>query len=813
MRTRLAPSDWVTPAARVPARSAPAGLLIFSLALAIPGVSGAATNQVLTNVAAIMSLTHEQATQSIGISITGVVTLAEPTWGGLFFVQDSTGGVFVNNKDARPAVGDVVQVNGVSHAGGFAPDIMSPIWKKLGTAPLPEAEPVSVERLMSGAEDGNRVEVSGVVRFARKEGELLLLELAAGGYRFRAHPRASTNLVANSLIGATVRVRGTAAASFNRELRQIIGVNMYMPQESDFIIEHLPSTPISELPLGSLRSILQYHRNDSDELRIRVRGVVTYQRPGEDIFLQDETDGLQVRYRHTNSFALGEIVEAVGFPVMERNLPVLQDALVLQTKKPAGRIVSREASIQELRLALHHGDMITLKGTLLDRSLRPLRVASPGSNAPAENILTLQCSNYLDNVAAPASKKFAGLAGIPIGSTLEVSGLCLLQVKGTPNTVQGVNLEAVQLLLPDIASIRILKRPSWWTPQRLLMGLGILLAMSTVGAVWSLMILRKNSTLKASIAEQEELTQELRRREAYLAEAQRLSHTGSFGCNLSKGELSWSEETYRIYGCDPPVKPTIQMLLDRIHPDDVPHVQQSMARAAEGKACDSEHRLLMQDGSVKVVHVVAHSFKEESGLLVGAVMDITENKRAEEELRQSEAYLAEAQRLSQTGSWAWSPIHDKADFELDYRIVHPDKGVRDVHVVGHAVLDPSGDLREFVGTVIDITERKRAEQELQQLVDLVPQLIAVAGPDGKFIYANRVSREYTGLTLEEFRSVDVIGRTIHPDDVEKARAERKVGFSGIDPFEYEARLLGKDGIYRWFLIRNNPLVEEGRARR
>src|SRR5437773_2418170 len=501
MTIRLTSSDWARPAVRPTTRSAQAGVLVFAMALAIPAISGAATNQVLTKVAAIMSLTHEQATQSIVISITGVVTLAEPTWGGMFFVQDSTGGVFVNNKNPRPAVGDVVQVIGVSHAGGFAPDIMSPIWKKLGTAPLPEPKPVSVERLMSGAEDGNRVEVSGVVRFARKEGELLLLELAAGGYRFRAHPRASTNLVANSLIGATVRVRGTAAASFNRKLRQIIGVNLYTPHESDLIIEHLPSAPISELPLASLRGILQYHRNDSDELRIRVRGVVTYQRPDQDIFLQEETDGLQVRYRHTSRFAPGEIVEAVGFPVMERNLPVLQDAILLRTKEPAGRIASRDASIQELRLVLHHGDMITLKGTLLDRSLRPLRAGNSGSNAPVENILTLQCSNYLVSVTAPATKNFAGLAGIPIGSALEVSGLCLLQVKGTPNTVQGVNLEAVQLLLPDIASIRILKRPSWWTPQRLLTGLGILLAISIVGALWILMILRKNSALKSSIAE------------------------------------------------------------------------------------------------------------------------------------------------------------------------------------------------------------------------------------------------------------------------------------------------------------------------
>jgi len=491
-------------------RPAQTAILIIATAFAIPRIPAADAHQVLTNVAEIMSLTTEQATQKIHISITGVVTLAEATWGGLFFVQDSTGGVFVNKSDARPALGDLVQVHGFSHAGGFAPDIVSPEWKKLGTAPLPEAKPVSVERLMSGAEDGNRIEVSGVVRSVRVEGTELALELAAGGYRFRARPRVSTNVDAKSLVGAMVRVRGTAAASFNSRLRQILGVNIFMPQESDFIVDHLPSTAISELPLASLRGILQYHRNESDELRIRVRGVVTYQRPGEDIFLQDAKDGLQVRCRETNTFAPGEIVEAVGFPVMERNLPLLRDAILIRTKEPARRIVCRNATIQEMREILHHGDMITLKGTLLDRSLRPLRAGNSASNAPAETILTLQCSNYLVSVAAPATKKFAALASIPIGSALEVSGLCLLQVSGV-TTAQGVVLEAVQVLLPDIASIRILRRPSWWAPKRLLAGLGILLAMSIVGTIWALMILRKNSALKTSIAEKIKAQDELQK--------------------------------------------------------------------------------------------------------------------------------------------------------------------------------------------------------------------------------------------------------------------------------------------------------------
>jgi PAS domain S-box-containing protein len=232
------------------------------------------------------------------------------------------------------------------------------------------------------------------------------------------------------------------------------------------------------------------------------------------------------------------------------------------------------------------------------------------------------------------------------------------------------------------------------------------------------------------------------------------------------------------------------------------------------------------------------------------------------ELRRSETYLAEAQRLSQTGSWAWSAatggpsywseecyrvlgfdptdglpqgedffqqIHpddrpgfrelvetcsrEKVEFEADYRVVHPDGRVMDIHVIAHPVLSTSGELVEFVGTVIDVTERKQAEQELQQLVDFVPQLIVVFDSDGKVIHANRVAREYTGLTLEEFRSLDVIGRIMHPDDLERVRVARKHGFAGSEPFELDARLLGKDGIHRWFLGRYNPFVEAGRVGR
>jgi len=142
------------------------------------------------------------------------------------------------------------------------------------------------------------------------------------------------------------------------------------------------------------------------------------------------------------------------------------------------------------------------------------------------------------------------------------------------------------------------------------------------------------------IKDHELLTRELRRSEAYLAEAQRLSHTGSFGCKASSGEMFWSEETFRIFGYDRDAKPAVEAILQRVHPDDKAMVQGQISHAtSQGKDCNLEYRLLLPDDSVKYVHVVAHAMKDKAGNLefVGAVMDITERKAAEERIRRQEA--------------------------------------------------------------------------------------------------------------------------------------------------------------------------------
>jgi PAS domain S-box-containing protein len=144
------------------------------------------------------------------------------------------------------------------------------------------------------------------------------------------------------------------------------------------------------------------------------------------------------------------------------------------------------------------------------------------------------------------------------------------------------------------------------------------------------------------VTEQEHLAQELRRREAYVAEAQRLSHIGSFGWKVSTGEILWSEETFRIFQYDRSTKPTVDLALQRFHPQDAALVAQTIERASQdGKDFDFEHRLLMPDGSVKHVHVVAHALTDESGSIefAGAVMDVTAAKEAEERIRQNEREL------------------------------------------------------------------------------------------------------------------------------------------------------------------------------
>jgi len=155
--------------------------------------------------------------------------------------------------------------------------------------------------------------------------------------------------------------------------------------------------------------------------------------------------------------------------------------------------------------------------------------------------------------------------------------------------------------------------------------------------------------------------EELQRSEFYLAEGQRLAHTGSWAWNVRTGGLFWSEEIFRIYGYTPQeTGPAWEQFLKRVHPEDRPQTEQRAKMEANDKEWTESHgdfRVVLPDGTLKYLHSVAHPVRHSGEVteVIGTVMDVTEHELLTREIRRREAYLAEAQRLSHTGSFGWKP--------------------------------------------------------------------------------------------------------------------------------------------------------------
>ncbi len=170
-----------------------------------------------------------------------------------------------------------------------------------------------------------------------------------------------------SLVGDKVLVRGTAAAAFNAPLRHFLTVTLFVPQPADFIVKEPAPTNLFDEPVVPLNSIAQYRKNGLPGNQVHVKGVVTYQSKGEDLFLQDATGGLQVKSKLTATVVPGEVVEAVGFPAVENFLPVLEDAVFRKTAEPRIRFGTKNTTVADLQKGLHHADFVTLQGRLIER--------------------------------------------------------------------------------------------------------------------------------------------------------------------------------------------------------------------------------------------------------------------------------------------------------------------------------------------------------------------------------------------------------------------------------------------------------------
>jgi PAS domain S-box-containing protein len=359
------------------------------------------------------------------------------------------------------------------------------------------------------------------------------------------------------------------------------------------------------------------------------------------------------------------------------------------------------------------------------------------------------------------------------------------------------------------------------------------------------------------ITERRQAEESLRASYELLKIAQRAANAGLWAWDIPTGKLTWSEEFYNLFGLDPRATASFDTWQGILHPDDRQQAMERINRSIQdGTPLENEYRIIRPDGRQRWIRVWGSTSYDESSRplsMSGVCIDVTESKGAEEALRGSEARYRSYMEV--TGQMGWTTnadgevvedrpafrqytgqtfdeirgrgwlnalhpddreltlaiwrkaVEDKQSYETEYRLRRHDGVYRYFLARGVPILQDDGSVREWVGTCIDITERKEAEEALRQnearfrqLADSMPQLVWTAEYDGRVDYFN--SRLSSFTTHGPWRPY------VYAEDYPLTAEAWKSAVRTGSPYEIEHRLQLADGRYRWFLTRAVPVPDE-----
>jgi len=442
-----------------------------------------------TNAASVRDMTAAEARLHYPVKIRATVLVSLPFW-HMFLAQDGQTGICISTGSiARPDLtpGDTVSIRGQTLSGDFAPLIEASDVQVTGSQPLPPARSVSLEQLSSGLHDSQWIETEGTVRgiFTRKNRLMLIVGSATS--RMEVLVTSGTEEEANSLTGAKIRLRGTAAGVFNHKHR-MIGVSLYTSSLDQIkVITPAPKDPFS-IPATTLQDVSRYSPGWNPDQRVHIKGILSAQWPGKAIFLTDGTQSIEILTETAQVFQPGDRLDIVAFPATDEisyNLTDAEIKLLSHGPPPPPIQISTSGALT----GDFDQDLVQIDGLLISSQITPF-----------EATLLVKSGDKIFVAVLPGMSSLPFAETLHDGATIRLVGIFTMDDRGSTRPRRPV--KSFRVVLRSPADFQVLESPSWWTSAHTLSTLTLLLAIVFGVLAW-VVALRRRVKLQTGVIQQQ----------------------------------------------------------------------------------------------------------------------------------------------------------------------------------------------------------------------------------------------------------------------------------------------------------------------